>query len=69
MPESTVEEILERTTAYYESFLWESDIVGSVRSRLLRVGIEESILRSFDISVVSSYFPDYEHEIRSRLAP
>ena len=30
---------------------------------------KESILRSFDISVVSRYFPDYEHEIRSRLAP
>ena len=30
---------------------------------------KESILRSFDISVVSQYFPDYEHEIRSRLAP
>lgn len=30
---------------------------------------KESILRSFDISVVHQYFPDYEHEIRSRLAP
>jgi hypothetical protein len=30
---------------------------------------KESILRTFDLSVVSSYFPDYEHEIRSRLAP
>jgi hypothetical protein len=30
---------------------------------------KESILRSFDITVVSRYFPDYEHEIRSRLAP
>ena len=30
---------------------------------------KESILRSFDLSVVSEYFPDYEHEIRSRLAP
>jgi hypothetical protein len=30
---------------------------------------KESILRSFDLSVVSQYFPDYEHEIRSRLAP
>ena len=30
---------------------------------------KESILRSFDITVVNQYFPDYEHEIRSRLAP
>ena len=30
---------------------------------------KESILRTFDLSVVSQYFPDYEHEIRSRLAP
>ena len=30
---------------------------------------KESILRSFDLSVVSGYFPDYEHEIESRLAP
>jgi len=29
----------------------------------------ESILASFDLSVVSRYFPEYEHEIRSRLAP
>ena len=30
---------------------------------------KESILRSFDLSVVGQYFPEYEHEIRSRLAP
>jgi hypothetical protein len=30
---------------------------------------KESILRSFDLSVVGSYFPEFEHEIRSRLAP
>jgi hypothetical protein len=30
---------------------------------------KESIMRTFDLSVVSRYFPDYEHEIRSRLAP
>ena len=30
---------------------------------------KESILRSFDVSVVGRYFPEYEHEIRSRLAP
>ncbi len=30
---------------------------------------KESILRSFDITVVSRYFPEFEAEIRSRLAP
>jgi hypothetical protein len=30
---------------------------------------KESILRRFDLAVVSQYFPDYDHEIRSRLAP
>ena len=30
---------------------------------------KESILGAFDLSVVGRYFPDYEHEIRSRLAP
>ena len=30
---------------------------------------KESILSSFDLSVVSRYFPEYEHEIQSRLAP
>jgi hypothetical protein len=30
---------------------------------------KESILRSFDLTVVSRYFPEFEAEIRSRLAP
>jgi hypothetical protein len=30
---------------------------------------KESILRSFDLSIVRQYFPEFEHEIRSRLAP
>ena len=30
---------------------------------------KESILSSFDLSVASRYFPEYEHEIQSRLAP
>jgi hypothetical protein len=30
---------------------------------------KESILSAFDIRVIGRYFPDYEHEIRSRLAP
>jgi hypothetical protein len=30
---------------------------------------KESILRAFDLTVVSRYFPEFESEIRSRLAP
>lgn len=30
---------------------------------------KESILRTFDLTVVGRYFPDFESEIRSRLAP
>ena len=30
---------------------------------------KESILRAFDITVVGRYFPEFEAEIRSRLAP
>lgn len=30
---------------------------------------KESILREFDLSLISHYFPDYENEIRKRLAP
>ena len=30
---------------------------------------KEQILSTFDLSVVSRYFPEYEHEIQSRLAP
>jgi hypothetical protein len=30
---------------------------------------QESILRSFDITVAERYFPDYRYEIQSRLAP
>ena len=36
---------------------------------LLEREAKESILRSFDITVVGRYFPEFEHEIRSRLAP
>ena len=36
---------------------------------LLERESKESILRSFDITVVTRYFPEFESEIRSRLAP
>lgn len=30
---------------------------------------KESILREFEITVISRYFPDYEREIRNRIRP
>jgi hypothetical protein len=36
---------------------------------LLERESKESILQRFDLTVVSQYFPDFDHEIRSRLAP
>ena len=36
---------------------------------LLEREAKESILQTFDLSVVSQYFPEFDHEIRSRLAP
>jgi hypothetical protein len=36
---------------------------------LLERESRDSILRSFDLTVVGRYFPEFEHEIRSRLAP
>ena len=36
---------------------------------LLEREAKESILQSFDITVVGRYFPEFEHEIKSRLAP
>ena len=34
---------------------------------LLKREPKESILRSFDLTVISRYFPEYEREIRKRL--
>ena len=36
---------------------------------LLERESKESILRTFDLTVVGRYFPEFESEIRSRLAP
>ena len=49
MPESALDEILERSAAYFEDRLWESEAGDRVRSRLLRAGITESSLRSFRV--------------------
>jgi hypothetical protein len=36
---------------------------------LLERESKESILREFDLPLIGHYFPDYEREIRRRLAP
>ena len=36
---------------------------------LLERESKESILESFDITVISRYFPQYEREIKKRIAP
>ena len=36
---------------------------------LLERESKESILRTFDITVISSYFPNYEKDIRGRIRP
>lgn len=36
---------------------------------LLEHESKESILREFDLPLIGHYFPDYENEIRKRLAP
>jgi hypothetical protein len=36
---------------------------------LLERESKESILREFDITVISRYFPNYEDEIRQRVRP
>jgi DNA primase len=60
-----VEEILERTLAYYETYLWEN--AGQVRSRLARDGITEAGLRAFGVGYASERGPDLlEHLVRWR---
>lgn len=64
MSEATVEEVLERSTAYFEDLLWESDIGARVRSRLSRTGIEAPTLRSFRVG----YAPGDTQELLGHLA-
>lgn len=64
MPEATVDEILERSAAYFESFFWESEIGGRVRSRLSRSRIEAPTLRSFRVG----YAPGDTQELLGHLA-
>ena len=65
MPQAaTHEEILERSAAYFERRLWESEVGDRVRSRLIRAGITESSLRSFRVG----YAPGNTKELLAHLA-
>jgi hypothetical protein len=61
--DARVEEILERAAEFYESFLWESKSGRSARSRLAEVGIDESILREFQVG----YAPVGRNELLEHL--
>jgi hypothetical protein len=63
IPDATLEEIVERAAAYFESVLWESEIGDRVRARLLRAGIDESTLRSFRVG----YAPGNTNELLGHL--
>ncbi len=62
--DATLEEIVERTAAYFESALWESEIGSRVLARLLRAGIGEATLRSFRVG----YAPGNTKELLGHLA-
>lgn len=42
-------------------------LIGKSFEFLLEREPKESILSRFDLSIISRYFPDYEHEIKSRI--
>jgi hypothetical protein len=57
-------QIPERSAAFYESVLWESEVGSRVRQRLVRHGLKESTLRSFRVG----YAPDSTKLLREHLA-
>lgn len=44
-----VDDVLERTTAYYESVLWDSELGESILARLSDQGVNEDVLRTFRV--------------------
>jgi hypothetical protein len=46
-----------------------TDLVSRSFAFLLAREPKESILQSFDLTVIGRYFPEYEHEIRRNPAP
>ena len=57
------EEILERSAAFYESVLWESEVGSRTRERLIRHGLEAPTLSSFRVG----YAPDDTKLLRDHL--
>ena len=47
-------ELLERTCAYYERYLWESEEAARAREYLARRGLEEAVLRTFRVGYAPS---------------
>ena len=62
--DARLEEILERTAEFFESYLWESRSGHSIRSRLADAGVEESTLRRFRIG----YAPEGHKALLDHLA-
>jgi hypothetical protein len=57
------EQIPERSAAFFESVLWESEVGGRMRQRLVGLGLEESTLRRFRVG----YAPDSTELLREHL--
>jgi len=49
-----LEQLLERTSAYYASYLWESQEAGKAREYLAERGLSEQILRAFGVGYAPS---------------
>jgi hypothetical protein len=62
-PQRRAEEILERSAAFYESVLWESEVGRRTRERLVGHGLEESTLLRFRVG----YAPGSTELLRERL--
>jgi hypothetical protein len=64
-------EILERAAAFYERFLWESEVAGAVRRFLIeRHGVSEETLREFQVGYAPfGWFALQEHMARWQYSP
>jgi DNA primase len=49
-----LEQLLERTAAFYSNYLWESEEAGKARDYLARRGLREEVLRAFGVGYASS---------------
>ena len=64
MREARADDILERSSSYFQGLLWESEVGTRVRSRLSRSGIDEPILRAFRVG----YAPGDTRRLLAHLA-